>query len=138
MSAIRRTGTERTCAGCGRANLVILPEGCCGNEFVWNARCGGCGEWRWFHSREDASFVLAVRETARRRNEMGGLSPEGTIEAHEAFEVTVGPCSCGGRFHVVRDVLDEACTGCGRALRDAPPSAQAGRTIDLRPLRAAT
>ncbi len=135
MTAIRRTGTERTCPQCGRANLVILPEGCCGNEFVWNARCGGCGDWRWFHAREDASFVLAVRETARRRGEPGGLSPEGTREAHGAFEATLDPCPCGGRFHVVRDVLDEPCTGCGRPFREAPPPTAPGRPLEVRPLR---
>lgn len=135
MSSIRRTGTERSCGHCGRANLLILPEGCCGNEFVWNARCGGCGEWRWFHAREDASFVLAIRETARRRGEPGGLSPEGTREAHAAFEATLDPCSCGGRFHVVWDVLHEACVGCGQPLREAPPSDGPGRPLEVAPLR---
>ena len=135
MSAIRRTGTERRCPGCGRRNLIILPEGCCGNEFVWNARCGSCGEWRWFHAREDASFVLAIKETARRRSEMGGLSPEGTREAHAAFEATLDPCLCGGRFHVVRDVLDESCVGCGRAFREASTSSDPARAIEVRSLR---
>lgn len=135
MNAIRRTGTERACASCGRANLVLLPEGCCGSEFVWYARCGRCGEWRWFHSREDASFVLAVRETARRRGEPGGLSPGGTLEAHAAYEATLDPCPCGGRFHVVRDVLDEACIGCGRALREARIGAGPGRGIEVGPVR---
>jgi hypothetical protein len=135
MSAIRRTGTERLCTGCGRANLFILPEGCCGNEFIWNARCGACGDWRWFHAREDASFVLAVKETARRREEPGGLSPQGTQEAHAAFEATLEGCPCGGRFHVVRDVLDEACISCGRPMRDASVAPGPSRGIELRPLR---
>ena len=135
MNTIRRTGSERTCLSCGRANVVILPEGCCGNEFVWNVRCGRCGEWRWFHSREDASFVLAIKETARRRKEPGGLSPDGTREAHAAFEATLEPCPCGGRFHVVHDVLDEACIGCGRILREAPPSVGSVRGVELAPLR---
>jgi len=102
---------------------------------VWNARCGACGEWRWFHSREDASFVLAVKETARRRGEPGGLSPQGTREAHATFESTIHPCPCGGRFHVVRDVLDETCTGCGRPLREGAVSAAPSREIEVRPLR---
>jgi ssDNA-binding Zn-finger/Zn-ribbon topoisomerase 1 len=135
MGAIQRTGTERACPSCGRTNLVILPEGCYGSEFVWNARCGSCGEWRWFHAREDASFVLAVKETARRRDEMGGLSPEGTRQAHAAFEATLDPCSCGGRFHVVRDVLDEPCVGCGRPFRDAPAGQSPGRAVDVKALR---
>jgi hypothetical protein len=135
VGAIRRTGSERTCASCGKANLVILPEGCCGNEFVWNARCGACGAWRWFHSREDASFVLAVKETARRRGEPGGLSPDGTREAHAAYEATLDACPCGGRFHVVRDVLDEACTGCGKPLRSSAPADGASRAIEVPPLR---
>jgi ssDNA-binding Zn-finger/Zn-ribbon topoisomerase 1 len=135
MSAIRRSGTERSCPGCARSNLVILPEGCCGNEFVWNARCGACGEWRWFHAREDAEFVRAVRDAARRRSELGGLSPEGTLEAHAAYEATLDPCPCGGRYHVVRDVLDERCPECGTALRGAAPSDGPARTIELRPLR---
>ena len=79
--------------------------------------------------------MLAIKETARRRNEPGGLSPQGTLEAHAAYEATLGPCACGGRFHVVRDVLDEGCTGCGRPLREASPSAVAGRLIELQPLR---
>jgi hypothetical protein len=135
VNTIRRTGTERTCPACGRANLLILPEGCCGNEFVWNTRCGTCGEWRWFHSREDASFVLAIKETACRRREMGGLSSEGTREAHAAFEATVDPCPCGGRFHVVMDVLNEPCLGCGRILKGSEISAGKGRAVVLLPLR---
>ena len=55
-----------------------------------------------------------IKETAKRRDEPGGLSPEGTREAHAAFEGTVAPCGCAGRFKVVMDVAAEACVGCGR------------------------
>lgn len=126
---------EVGCPGCGRANTLLLPEGCCGNEFVWHARCGTCGGWRWFHAREDASFVLAVRETARRRGEPGGLSPEGTLEAHAAFESTVPPCSCGGRFHVVREILEEPCLGCGRSLKGGSTLGFPKGQVDVPPLR---
>jgi hypothetical protein len=61
-----------------------------------------------------------VKETARRRDEMSGLSPEGTREAHETFAATVDPCACGGRSHVVREIMEESCLGCGRPLHDAP------------------
>jgi hypothetical protein len=118
--AISRFGMEVVCRACGRGNTLLLPEASCGNEFVWHARCGGCGAWRWFNSRQDAAFVRAVKDAARRRSEPGGLSPEGTREAHEAFAGTVDPCSCGGRFHVVEEVMEEPCLGCGRSLRDAP------------------
>ena len=39
----------------------------------------------------DPAFVRSVKETARRRDELSGLSPEGTREAHEAFAATVDP-----------------------------------------------
>jgi hypothetical protein len=114
---------------------MLIPEACCGNEFVWHARCAGCGGWRWFHSREDGEFVKAVKETARRRNEPGGLSPEGTREAHAAFEATVPACGCGGRFRVVMDVAAEACTGCGRPF--GPDAIGRGKraVVEVGPLR---
>jgi hypothetical protein len=120
MAAITRFAMELPCPACARGNTLLLPEASCGNEFVWHARCGGCGAWRWFNSRGDAAFVRAVKETARRRDELSGLSPEGTREAHEAFAATVDPCACGGRFHVVREIMDEPCLGCGRSLQGAP------------------
>ena len=95
---------------------MLLPEACCGNEFVWHLHCAACGGWRWFHSREDAAFVRAIRETAKRRGEPGGLSAEGTREAHAAYEATLGPCGCGGRFRVAFDLTAVSCPGCGRAL----------------------
>jgi hypothetical protein len=134
MGAISRLGAEVACAGCGRANTLVLPEASCGNEFVWQVRCGTCGGWRWFHARQDASFVLAVRETARRRGEMAGLSPEGTREAHALFEATVPPCPCGGRFHVVRSVVEEPCLGCGARL-GGPGDASPRRPVEVAPLR---
>ena len=116
MTAIRRYAVEGPCGGCGRPAVLLVPEGCCGNEFVWHLRCGACGGWLWFHSREDAAFVRAVREAAKRRDEPGGLSPEGTREAHAAYEATLGPCGCGGRFRVAFDLGAEPCLGCGRPL----------------------
>jgi hypothetical protein len=121
MSAIGRFAMELACPACAKLNTLLLPEASCGNEFVWYARCGGCGGWRWFHSRQEAAFVLAVKETARRRDERSGLSLQGTREAHAAFEATVDPCPCGGRFHVALEILDEPCVGCGRSLRSALP-----------------
>jgi hypothetical protein len=135
MEAITRLSLELSCPTCRRPNEILLPETACGNEFIWHARCGSCGSWRYFHSREDASFVLAIRETARRRGEGSGLSPEGTREAHAAFEATVDPCSCGGRFHVVLDLLDEPCLGCGQALRGALSGQTARHPVEVRPLR---
>jgi len=120
MSAISRFSMSVACPACARANTMLLPEASCGNEFVWHARCGGCGAWRWFNSRADRAFVHAVKETAKRRGELSGLSPEGTAEAHAAFAETVDPCACGGRFHVVREIMAEPCLGCGRPLQDAP------------------
>ena len=120
MAAITRYAMDLTCPACARGNTMLLPEASCGNEFVWHARCGGCGAWRWFNSRGDAAFVRAVKETALRRDERSGLSPEGTREAHEAFAATVEPCPCGGRFHVVREIMDEPCLGCGRSLQGTP------------------
>jgi len=134
-AAVRRVAVDLACPSCARPNPVLLPEASCGNEFVWHARCAGCGAWRWFHSREDASFVLAVKETARRRGEAGGLSPEGTREAHAAFEATVEPCACRGRFKVVREMEDVPCLGCGRPLRGAAIPAGPGSRIDVPPLR---
>jgi hypothetical protein len=136
MIKLRRLAIDLQCPECSRTNTVLLPEASCGNEFVWHARCAACGGWRWFHSREDPSFVLAVKETARRRNEMGGLSKEGTREAHAAFEATVDPCGCGGRFKVVMKVQDVPCTGCGRLLQDAPLPEGTGKPVDVPPLRA--
>jgi hypothetical protein len=132
---IRRLALDLSCPSCSRANTVLLPEASCGNEFVWHARCAGCGGWRWFHSREDRDFVRAVRGTARRRGEPGGLSPEGTREAHAAFEATVAPCVCGGRLRVVMEVQDVPCLGCGRPLRGAPLPEGKGRPVDVPPLR---
>ncbi|HZE95407.1 MAG TPA: hypothetical protein VE981_00110 [Planctomycetota bacterium] len=138
MSAIKRLAMDLACRGCGRGNIMLLPEASCGNEFVWHARCSGCGEWRWFHSRQDAPFVRAVKDAALRRGEPGGLSPEGTREAHEAFASTVDACPCGGRFHVVREILDEPCLGCGRTLKDAALPKVRRREIDVPPLRSPT
>lgn len=135
MSAIRRLAVDVGCPQCGRPNTLLLPEGCCGNEFLWHARCGGCGAWRWFHAREDAEFVRAVRETARRRGETEGLSPEGTREAHAAFEATVEPCPCGGRFRVVFDFREAACVGCGAALGGKPLPVVPARPVAVEPLR---
>ncbi len=125
------------CPGCGRPNPLLLPEASCGNEFVWHARCGGCGAYRWFNSREDQSFVLAVKETARRRGEPGGLSPEGTLQAHAAFEATLDPCACAGCFHVVREIPDERCVGCGGPLQGVPIPQGAAAPVDVAPLRGA-
>jgi len=136
MTAIRRLAIDVACPSCARANCLLLPEASCGNEFVWHARCGACGAWRWFHSRQDASFVLSVKETARSRGEPGGLSPEGTRQAHAAFEATVEPCACGGRFKVVMEVQDVPCLGCGGALRGAPLPEGKGSPVDVPPLRA--
>ncbi len=135
MITIRRLSVEVGCPGCARPNGLLIPEGCCGNEFVWHARCRACGAWRWFHAREDASFVLAVRETARRRGERVGLSPEGTREAHAAFEATVDPCACGGRFQVVMDMRDVPCLGCGAALRQASVPVDRSSAVEVGPLR---
>ena len=138
MDALSRFAMDVACPGCARENTLLLPEASCGNEFVWHARCDGCGGWRWFNSRQDASFVHAVRDAAKRRGEPSGLSPEGTREAHDAFATTVDPCGCGGRFHVVREIMDEPCLGCGRSLRDAPFPEVKGRRIQVAPLRAAS
>ena len=135
MSAITRYAMDVACPACQRGNLLLLPEASCGNEFVWHARCGACGAWRWFNSRQDAAFVRAVKETARRRDEMGGLTPEGTIEAHASFAATVDPCPCGGRFRVVREILDESCLGCGASLREARFPARRGGQVQVEPLR---
>jgi hypothetical protein len=135
MSAINRFAMEVACPSCSRANMLLLPEASCGNEFVWHARCGVCGEWRWFNSRQDASFVRAIKETARRRDEMSGLSPEGTREAHDAFAATVDPCACGGRFHVVREIMDEPCLACGRPLQGAQFPEVRRRPLSVPPLR---
>ena len=135
MEALSRFAMDISCPGCARPNTLLLPEASCGNEFVWHARCGGCGGWRWFNSRQDASFVRAVRDTAKRRGEPGGLSPEGTREAHTAFADSVDPCACGGRFHVVREIVDEPCLGCGRSLRGAPFPEVRRRRIQVAPLR---
>ncbi len=137
MDPISRIAVDVGCPSCGRGNVLLLPEAACGSEFVWHARCGGCGAWRWFHSREDASFVLAVRETARRRGEPEGLSADGTREAHAAFEATIEPCGCGGRFHVVLRIPDESCLGCGRALDAAAGRGAGGRRVSVAPLRGA-
>ena len=138
MGAITRFAMDVACPACERGNTLLLPEASCGNEFVWHARCGGCGAWRWFHSRQDPAFVRAVKETARRREEPGGLSAEGTREAHDAFAATVDPCSCGGRFHVVREIMDEPCLGCGRPLRGATLPEVRRRQFSVAPLRPET
>lgn len=135
MSAITRFSMDVACPACERPNTLLLPEASCGNEFVWHARCGGCGAWRWFNSRQDRDFVRAVKDAAERRNEPSGLSPEGTREAHEAFAATVDACSCGGRFHVVREIMEEPCLGCGRPLRDAPFPDVRNLQIQVAPLR---
>jgi hypothetical protein len=136
VGSIARLAIDVRCPGCDRENTLLVPEGCCGNEFVWHVRCGGCGAWRWFHSREDTSFVMSVKETARRRDEPGGLSAEGTREAHAVFEKTVDPCACGGAFRVVFEMKEVPCLGCGRSLRDAALPVDRGRTVEVPPLRA--
>ena len=135
MSAITRFAMEVACPACARGNTMLLPEASCGNEFVWHARCGGCGAWRWFNSRADRDFVRAVKDTAKRRGELGGLSPEGTREAHDAFATTVDACACGGRFHVVREIMDEPCLGCARPLKDAAFPDVRRTQIQVAPLR---
>jgi hypothetical protein len=135
MSAITRFSMDVACPGCSRPNTLLLPEASCGNEFVWHARCGGCGAWRWFNSRADRDFVRAVKDAAKRRGETSGLSPEGTREAHDAFASTVDACACGGRFHVVREIMEEPCLGCGRPLRDAAFPDVRNRQIQVVPLR---
>jgi len=135
MSAITRFSMTVACPGCARGNTMLLPEASCGNEFVWHARCGGCGSWRWFNSRADRDFVQAVKATARRRGELSGLSPEGTREAHAAFAATVDACGCGGRYHVVREIMDEPCLGCGRSLQDARFPEVRNTPIQVAPLR---
>src|SRR5579862_1417157 len=135
MNAITRLAIDVACPACARGNTMLLPEASCGNEFVWHARCGGCGGWRWFNSRQDREFVRAVQGAARRRGELGGLSPEGTREAHDAYAATLEACGCGGRFHVVREIMDEPCLGCGRPLRYARfPEVRQAR-IQVAPLR---
>lgn len=135
MASIRRLAVDVACPGCARPNPLLLPESACGNEFVWHVRCRACGAWRWFHSRQEEAFVRAVKETSRRRGEPGGLSPEGTREAHAAFEATVDPCGCGGRFGVVMAVEDVPCSGCGGRLLEGPLSADGARPVDVAPLR---
>ena len=135
MGNIRRYAVDLACPACGRAGSMLIPEACCGNEFVWHARCRGCGGWRWFHSREDVEFVKAIKETAKRRDEPGGLSPEGTREAHAAFETTVPPCGCGGTFRVVMDVAAEVCVGCGRPFGPEAIGAGPRRIEEVHPLR---
>ena len=135
MSAITRFVMEVACPACARGNTLLLPEASCGNEFVWHARCGGCGIWRWFNSRQDASFVRSVKQTARRRDEMSGLSPEGTREAHAAFADTIDPCPCGGRFRVVREIMDETCVGCGAPLRGASSPGVRRQEVQVEALR---
>ena len=135
MASIRRTGVDAACPGCGRANFLLLPEACCGNEFVWHVRCGACGGWRWFHAREDAEFARAIQETARRRGEASGLSAEGTREAHAAYEGTLPPCPCGGLFHVTFDVAREPCLACGRPAGAAFVGRGSRRSVDIPSLR---
>jgi len=135
MSAITRLAMDVACPACARGNSLLLPEASCGNEFVWHARCGGCGAWRWFNSRADAAFVRAVKQTAKRRDEMSGLSPEGTLEAHAAFAETLDLCPCGGRFHVVREILDEPCLGCGATLKGAKLPEVRRQQVQVPPLR---
>ena len=135
MSAITRFAMEVACPACALGNLLLLPEASCGNEFVWHVRCGGCGAWRWFNSRQDAAFVRAVKSTARRRDELSGLSPEGTREAHAAFAETIDPCACGGRYRVVREILQESCLGCGASLEKAPFPEVRRQQIQVLPLR---
>ena len=135
MDSIVRLAALVSCPSCGASNRVLLPEPSCGNEFIWHARCGGCGDWRWFHSRADRAFVDAIRGTAARRGEPGGLSEEGTREAHGAFEATVDACDCGGRFHVVRDLREESCTACGTSLGKLEFTAPPAEKIDVAPLR---
>ena len=124
-----------SCTGCSRSNQMLLPEASCGNEFVWNARCGDCGVWRWFHSRQDVEFVRAIKETSVRRNEPGGLSPEGTVEAHSVFEETLNPCPCGGHFHVVMDLNVEPCVGCGESMEEALRSPGKAKSVSVESLR---
>lgn len=133
MNALTRRGRDCECPGCGRPQLVLLPEAECGSEFLWTARCGGCGDWRWFHARLDADFVRSIVETAKARGEPGGLSEEGTREAHARYEALLGPCACGGRFHVVRTLDAEPCLGCGRPLGTAAGGTP--RSVVLAPLR---
>jgi hypothetical protein len=135
MSAMTRFAMDVVCPACSRGNRMLLPEASCGNEFIWHARCGGCGSWRWFNSRADRNFVRAVKDAARRREEPSGLSAEGTREAHEAFAETVEACACGGRFHVVREIMDEPCLGCGRPLKDARFPEVRNAQIEVEPLR---
>ena len=138
MGAIKRLAVDVACPSCARANRLLMPEASCGNEFVWHARCGGCGDWRWFHSREDIAFVRSIKETAKRRSEREGLSPEGTREAHAAFAATVDACACGGRFHVVREMTEEPCLGCGRPLKDSAFPEVQRVEVRVTPLRPAT
>ena len=135
VATIRRLAIDVSCPGCSRSNELLLPEASCGNEFVWNGRCGSCGGWGWFHSRQDREFVRAIKEASVRRSEPGGLSPEGTKEAHAAYEATLDPCPCGGRFHVVLDLDGEGCVGCGQAMKEALRSPGEARNIDVQSLR---
>ena len=116
MSVIHRFVAGVTCT-CGRVNDLLLPVAECGSEFIWHLRCGSCGTWGWFHAREEEAFARAVRETARRRGEEGGLSEEGTHQAHVQFAEGLPACACGGRFHVVQRIEEEPCLGCGVSLR---------------------
>lgn len=135
MGSIRRLAVEVGCPACSRPNTLLVPEGCCGNEFVWHARCGGCGAWRWFNAREDEAFVRVVKETSARRGEPGGLSPEGTREAHASFESTLDPCGCGGRWRVAFELRDLPCLGCGGSLRGVALPLDRGLTVSVPALR---
>jgi hypothetical protein len=129
---MQRRALEGACPDCGRIEVRPGPGAGCGNEFIWLVRCRGCSEWRWFHAREDGDFVRAVLETAMRRGEAGGLSAEGTREAHAAFEAGLPGCSCGGSLRLVSDPRAEPCGGCGSK---APPAVPSERVLTLKPLR---
>ena len=81
--------------------------------------------------QRDQRRLRAVKEAAARRGEPGGLSPEGTREAHAAYEATLDPCGCGGRFHVAFELTAEPCPGCGRPLGPAFIGAGAKVTVDV-------
>jgi hypothetical protein len=83
---------------------------------IWYVRCRGCGGFGWFHAAEEKAFREAIQSVAKRRNEPGGLSEEGTVEAHAIFAESLPLCACGTSYSVVRLMEQEPCLGCGQDL----------------------
>jgi hypothetical protein len=105
---------------CGGKNELLLPEVTCGTEMIWYLRCRGCGGFGWFHAAEENVFREAIQSVSKARNEPGGLSEEGTVEAHTLFAASLPPCGCGKSYSVVRWMEREPCLGCGQDLTGSP------------------